>query len=69
MPHARRIETTLAAWALVGGFLANVAGITLAGRLGWSLTVALAAVGTSSLIGGMLLLAAADRRKSTPDVE
>ena len=61
MPHTSRIETTLAAWSLVGGFLANVAGITLAGRLGWHLAVALVAAGTSSLIAGILLLAAADR--------
>ena len=65
MPHTRRIQTTLAAWALVGGVLANVVGITLAGKLVWPLSVALIAVGTSGLIGAMLLLAAADRgRKS-----
>ena len=69
MPHTRRIETTLAAGALVGGFLANFAGIILMGRLGWPLSVALIAVGTSGLIGAMLLVAAADRRKSTPGVE
>ena len=63
MPHTRRIETTLAAWALVAGFLANFAGIMLVGRLTWPLNVALIAVGTTSLIGAMLLVAAADRSR------
>jgi hypothetical protein len=68
MPHTRRIETTLAACSLVGGFLANFAGIILVGRLVWPLSVALVAVGTSALIGAMLLVAAADRSRNTEPV-
>ena len=63
MPHTRRIETTLAAWALVAGFLANFAGIMLVGRLAWPLSLALITLGTSGLIGAMLLVAAADRNR------
>jgi hypothetical protein len=60
MPNTH-IETTLAAWSLVGGFLANFAGVILVGKLVWPLSVALMVVGTSGLIGAMLLIAAADR--------
>jgi hypothetical protein len=58
------IETTLAAWSLVGGFAANFAGLLLIGRLPWPLSIALVVLGTSGLIGAMLLVAAADRNQS-----
>jgi hypothetical protein len=61
MPHAPRIETTLAAWSLVGGLLANAAGFMLMGKWGWLLSIALIVLGTSGLVGAMLLAAAADR--------
>ena len=48
MPHTRSIETTLAAWSLVGGLAANFAGLLLIGKGG--------------LVGAMLLVAAADRK-------
>ena len=65
MPEARRIETTLAAWSLVAGLVANFAGFMLIGRLPWPLSIALIALGTSGLIGAMLLVAAADRNPRT----
>ena len=68
MPHVRRIETGLAAWSLVGGLLANFAGLMLMSRLPWQLSVALVALGTSGLIGAVLLLAAADRNHKTKNV-
>jgi hypothetical protein len=61
MAHTGRIETALAAWSLAGGFVANFAGFILMGRLGWPLSVALIALGTSGLVGAMLLVASADR--------
>lgn len=65
MPQTRRIETTLAAWSLVAGLVANFTGLMLIGRLSWPLAVALVALGTTGLVGAMLLVAAADRINST----
>ena len=68
MPHTRDIETTLAACSLIVGFVANFAGFFLIGRLAWPLSVAFNILGTSGLIGAMVLVAAADRnhRKLAP---
>jgi hypothetical protein len=63
MPHSHRIETTIAVWALVAGFLANFAGVILASKLAWPLSLALMVIGISGLIGAMLLIAAADRNR------
>jgi peptidoglycan/LPS O-acetylase OafA/YrhL len=62
MPRTITIETTLAAWSLVGGVLANIAGFMLIGRQAWPLSATLIAVGTSGLVGAMILVAAADRK-------
>jgi hypothetical protein len=62
MPRTFTIETTLAAWSLVGGILANIAGFMLIGRLAWPLSALLIALGTSGLVGAMVLVAMADRR-------
>ena len=64
MSHVRSIETTAAAWSLAGGFLANFAGFMLIGKLGWPLSIALIALGTSGLVGAMVLIAVADRNHS-----
>jgi hypothetical protein len=65
MPHTRTIETTLAAWSLVAGLAANFAGFMLIGRLAWPVSVVLVALGTSGLVGTMLLVAYADRKRRT----
>ena len=62
MPRAITIETALAAWSLVGGVLANIAGFMLIGRQAWPLSATLIALGTSGLVGAMVLVAAADRK-------
>jgi uncharacterized membrane protein len=66
MPHTRSIETTLATCSLVGGLAANFAGLLLIGRLPWQLSAALVILGTSALVGAMLLVAAADRKHAAP---
>ena len=60
MPHTPRIETTLAAISVVGGLLTTAAGFMFFGRLGW-LSAVLVLLGTGGLIGGMMLIVAADR--------
>ena len=60
MPHTPRIETTLAAISVVGGLLITAAGFMFFGRLGW-LSAVLVLIGTGGLIGGMMLIVAADR--------
>jgi hypothetical protein len=62
MPRSLTIETTLAAWSLVGGVLANIGGFMLIGRIAWPLSATLIALGTSGLVGAMVLVAAADRK-------
>jgi len=63
MSQARRIETTLAASSLVAGFVANFTGLMLIGRM--PLIAALVALGTTGLVGAMLLVAAGDRNNGT----
>ena len=65
MPHTRAIETTLATWSLVGGLAANFAGLLLIGNLPWQMNIALILLGTSGLVGAVLLIAAADRKHGT----
>ena len=78
VPQTRRIETSLAAWSLLAGLVANftgfmgsmyvtntLPGFMLIGRLAWPLCLALIAIGTGGLIGAMLLVAAADRNHRT----
>jgi hypothetical protein len=63
MPHTPKIEITLTAWSLVGGLIANAAGVMLMGRWGWPLSIALIVLGMTGLVGAMLLVAAADRNR------
>jgi hypothetical protein len=65
VPQTRRIETSLAAWSLLAGLVANFTGFMLIGRVAWPLCLALIAIGTGGLIGAMLLVAAADRNHRT----
>ena len=56
MPQMRRIETTIAVWSLVAGLAANFAGFMLIGRFPWPVSLALIALGTSGLVGAMVLV-------------
>jgi hypothetical protein len=58
LPRTPAIKTTLAAWSLVGGVLANIAGFMLIGGLAWPVSATLIALGTSGLVGAMVLVAA-----------
>ena len=62
MPHSPRIETTLAAISVLSGLLITGAGFMFLGRLGW-LSAVFILVGTGGLIGGMMLIVAADRER------
>jgi hypothetical protein len=68
VPQTRTIETTLAAWSLLAGLVANFTGFMLFGRLAWPLCLALIAIGTGGLVGAILLVAAADRNHRTASV-
>ena len=52
----------MAAWSMVSGLAANFVGFMLIGRFPWPVSLGLIALGTSGLVGAMLLVALADRK-------